>query len=48
KPVGKGSGLGLFVVHEIAAEHGGKAGIHNRPGGGTAVSLWIPAEGDKA
>ncbi len=48
KPVGKGSGLGLFVVHEIAAEHGGKAGIHNRPGGGTTVSLWIPAEGDKA
>ncbi|WP_026224579.1 sensor histidine kinase [Methyloversatilis thermotolerans] len=44
KPVGKGSGLGLFVVHEIAAEHGGKAGIHNRPEGGTQVSLWIPAE----
>jgi signal transduction histidine kinase len=44
KPVGKGSGLGLFVVHEIAAEHGGKAGIHNEPGGGTCVTLWIPAE----
>ncbi len=44
KPVGKGSGLGLFVVHEIAAEHGGKAGIHNEPDGGTCVTLWIPAE----
>jgi two-component system, NtrC family, sensor kinase len=44
KPVGKGSGLGLFVVHEIAAEHGGKVSIDNGPDGGTCVSLWIPAE----
>ena len=44
KPVGKGSGLGLFVVHEITAEHGGRVGIDNGPDGGTRVTLWIPAE----
>ena len=44
KPVGKGSGLGLFVVHEITAEHGGRVSIDNGQDGGTRVTLWIPAE----
>ncbi len=44
KPVGKGSGLGLFVVHEITAEHGGRVSISHGPGGGACVTVWIPAE----
>jgi two-component system NtrC family sensor kinase len=44
KPVGKGSGLGLFVVHEIAAEHGGRVSIAREPDGGACVTVWIPAE----
>jgi two-component system NtrC family sensor kinase len=47
KPVGKGSGLGLFVVHEIAAEHGGRVSISHGPDGGACVTVWIPAEEDK-
>nr|MBP6097787.1 HAMP domain-containing histidine kinase [Methyloversatilis sp.]MBP6195812.1 HAMP domain-containing histidine kinase [Methyloversatilis sp.] len=44
KPVGKGSGLGLFVVHEIVAEHGGRVSITRGPEGGACVTVWIPAE----
>jgi signal transduction histidine kinase len=44
KPVGKGSGLGLFVVHEIVAEHGGRVSITRDAEGGACVTVWIPAE----
>ena len=37
-----GSGLGLSIVHAIAAAHGGNAGLRSAPGAGTAVRLWIP------
>jgi len=37
-----GSGLGLSIVHAIAAAHGGNAGLHSAPGAGTTVRLWIP------
>ena len=32
KDVGKGSGLGLFVVYEIIEEHGGCIAAESRPG----------------
>jgi signal transduction histidine kinase len=37
-----GSGLGLSIVHAIAAAHGGSAGLRTSPGEGTAVRIWIP------
>ncbi|MCP4435187.1 MAG: HAMP domain-containing histidine kinase [Actinomycetia bacterium] len=39
-----GSGLGLSIVAEIAAAHGGTCGAANRAGGGAAVSFRIPPE----
>lgn len=38
-----GSGLGLTLVREIAAAHGGRVDVADRPGGGAVVSVAIPA-----
>jgi PAS domain S-box-containing protein len=43
KPVGKGSGLGLSVIHGIALSLGGAIDLHSEPGKGTRVDLWLPA-----
>jgi two-component system OmpR family sensor kinase len=40
-----GSGLGLSIVHAIAAAHGGRAQLWSAPGAGTTVRIWIPAGG---
>ena len=40
-----GSGLGLSIVHAIAAAHGGYARLDSAPGAGTSVRLWIPFRG---
>jgi len=40
-----GSGLGLSIVHAIAAAHGGYARLRSAPGAGTTVLLWIPFRG---
>jgi two-component system OmpR family sensor kinase len=37
-----GSGLGLAIVAEIVAAHGGEVGIDSRPGAGTAVTFTVP------
>jgi signal transduction histidine kinase len=39
---GDGSGLGLSIVQLIAEAHGGRAGIGNRPAGGTDAWLELP------
>jgi two-component system, OmpR family, sensor kinase len=38
-----GSGLGLSIVAAIAAAHGGSASATNRPGGGAAFTIDLPA-----
>ncbi|PIV87817.1 MAG: hypothetical protein COW48_09435 [Hydrogenophilales bacterium CG17_big_fil_post_rev_8_21_14_2_50_63_12] len=43
KAVGHGSGLGLFITHEILAEHGGCIGVANRPEGGAEFRIRLPA-----
>ncbi|MEZ4383877.1 MAG: response regulator [Nannocystaceae bacterium] len=43
KPAGRGSGLGLSVVHGIVAEHGGELTIDSAPGQGTTVTILLPA-----
>jgi CheY-like chemotaxis protein len=42
KPTGKGSGLGLSMVHGLMLQSGGAMHIASRPNEGTAVSLWLP------
>ena len=39
----RSSGLGLCFVAEVAALHGGSAGVRNREGGGAVATLEIPA-----
>jgi signal transduction histidine kinase len=38
-----GAGLGLAIVAAVAAAHGGSASVEEAPGGGTRVSLRLPA-----
>jgi len=38
---GRGSGIGLAVVHRIVTEHGGTLGIANRPNGGAEVTIVL-------
>ena len=43
KGVGRGTGLGLSMVHGLAAQLGGALHLESRPGHGTAVRLFLPA-----
>jgi PAS domain S-box-containing protein len=43
KEVGKGSGLGLSTVYGFAKQSAGGARIESSPGGGTRVTLYLPA-----
>ena len=45
KTVGKGTGLGLSICYGIIKEHGGDITAHNRPEGGAAVEVRLPASG---
>jgi len=42
KDVGKGSGLGLFVVYEIVEEHDGAIAVGSAAGGGTVFTIRLP------
>jgi len=42
KPVGKGSGMGLAVVHGIVHEHGGHVIVDTCAGQGTAFRILLP------
>jgi nitrogen-specific signal transduction histidine kinase len=39
----KGTGLGLALVQQILAEHGGRIEVASPPGGGTVFTLGLPA-----
>jgi PAS domain S-box-containing protein len=43
KEVGKGSGMGLAVVHGIVHEYGGHILVDTAPGLGATVRVWFPA-----
>jgi PAS domain S-box-containing protein len=42
KGIGRGTGLGLSMVHGLAAQLGGKLSLQSTPGSGTSVELWLP------
>lgn len=42
KDVGKGSGLGLFIVHEIIEEHDGCIAVESAAGKGTTFLIRLP------
>lgn len=42
KGVGRGTGLGLSMVHGLASQLGGALGIQSRVGVGTSIDLWLP------
>jgi signal transduction histidine kinase len=43
-PVGQGGGLGLglWLVRELVLAHGGRIGVHSRPGHGATFSVFLP------
>jgi CheY-like chemotaxis protein len=42
KGVGKGTGLGLAMVHGFAEQSGGALTLDSRPGEGTTATVWLP------
>jgi signal transduction histidine kinase len=42
---GGGAGLGLAIVSEVVAAHGGNVAIGDRPGGGALVTVQLPLYG---
>lgn len=43
KEVGRGTGLGLSMVHGLMAQLGGAFVLHSTPGEGTCAELYLPA-----
>ncbi|MEV0562300.1 SpoIIE family protein phosphatase [Dactylosporangium sp. NPDC050588] len=44
----EGSGIGLALVAELAALHGGTAGVHSAPGAGSTFTVRLPFAPDPA
>ncbi|MFN8208132.1 MAG: PAS domain S-box protein [Bacteroidales bacterium] len=42
KDVGKGTGLGLYIVHGIIEQHHGSIEVKSTPGKGTIFTIWLP------
>ncbi len=43
KPIGRGTGLGLSMVHGLAIQLGGRLDLASEVGKGTVATLWFPA-----
>lgn len=48
KPVGRGTGLGLYLSHEIIRRHGGQIRVASAAGKGTVVTVELPCRRSEA
>ena len=44
KAIGKGTGMGLSVIHGIVIRMGGAIQVHSKPGKGAQFQVYLPAE----
>ncbi len=42
KETGKGTGLGLYIVHSIISNHGGYINLYSEPDRGTRFNIYLP------
>lgn len=42
KETGKGTGLGLYIVHSVINNHGGYINLYSEPGKGTRFNIYLP------
>lgn len=42
KPAGRGTGLGLALVHSVTRDHGGAIDVASEVGSGTTFTIWLP------
>lgn len=47
KGIGRGTGLGLYISHEIIRRHGGQIRVESRENEGTVVTVELPAKGGR-
>ena len=48
KEMGKGTGLGLYIVHSIITNHGGYINLYSEPSKGTRFNIYLPVARDEA
>ena len=48
KGIGTGTGLGLSMVHGLAAQLGGMLDLRSTPGSGTVADIWLPVAAEAA